>query len=576
MASKALISVFDNYEKYISKKGVEEEVVKAYCEATNTAYIGENDVEFGMAHSKRAKDLILQMIKQATGGTFRQLEEWSQKNKQPVLLLEWYYDMLKLEAPFLVDSFKLYVEKNRMRQDRFYEPRRKTLIKISNAIQKLENDELDILFLHMPPRTGKSGDLTLDTVWHCARGMETSNLYVTYKEGLGGAFLDGVTEILTDPTYCTLDVFPGAKIADTDAKNNKIDLGRKKKYKTLSGKGLESGLNGEYDAYGWLIIDDPLEGVQDVLSKDTLHRKQIIFDNNVLSRAKEMCKIVLMGTLWGMNDLFGNYLEFLETNETGKRWDIIKIPALDPETDESNFEYDYNVGFSTKEYHMRRAKFEMNNDMAGWNAQYMQTPIERDGAVFNPDDMRMYKHLPSEGLVKKIAHCDVALGGGDFLSMPIVYCYENGEMYMEDVVFDNSEKHVTQPQIITKIKNHKLRNLHFEANQGGEGYKDDIQTKVKEDKDITWRVNISSDWAPTTKRKEQRIWDNAESIRQIYFKEPQLRDKQYRMFMQNLFSFTMSNNKHRHEDAADSLSGLIDFDEYGSGIKTARISGSWI
>lgn len=125
----------------------------------------------------------------------------------------------------------------------------------------------------------------MGTSWHCSRNTEISNLYVTYKEGLGGAFLDGVMEIWTDPTYCHSDVF-NTKVARTDAKNHKVDLDRKKKYATLSGKGLESGLNGEYDAYGWLILDDILEGIQDVLNPDTLHRKQIVFDNNVMSRKK--------------------------------------------------------------------------------------------------------------------------------------------------------------------------------------------------------------------------------------------------------------------------------------------------
>ena len=200
-------------------------------------------------------------------------------------------------------------------------------------------------------------------------------------------------------------------------------------------------------------------------------------------------------------------------------------------------------------------------------AQYQQEPIERDGAVFTPDHMADYfTKLPEAEPLKKIAHCDVALGGGDFLSFPILYCYEDGEVYCPDVVFDNSEKHVTQPQVVAKIKSHELRNVHFESNQGGEGYKDDVKRLLLEDgyKDI----NIKSDYAPSTKRKEQRIWDNAEAIRKIHFLEPHKRNKQYQKFMQNLFSFTMVHSKRKHDDAADSLSGAIDFDRQGSGVAT--------
>ena len=111
----------------------------------------------------------------------------------------------------------------------------------------------------------------------------------------------------------------------------------------MSGKGLESGLNGEYDAYGLLILDDILEGVQDVLSPDVLKRKRTIYQNNVLSRAKENCKIVNVGTIWATNDIYMQRRETLETNPEFKdrKFTSIVIPALDPETDESNFDYEF-------------------------------------------------------------------------------------------------------------------------------------------------------------------------------------------------------------------------------------------
>lgn len=548
---------------------------------TELVFRKEKQIKLGLEIGQAAKDYILKTIKEVSNGDFRQAEEYIQKHKTKNGLIDAYYDILRLEAPYWLDSFKLYIEKDRPRKERFYEPRRDTLIKITNAIQRLEENELDMLFLHQPPRTGKSGDLTMDTVWHCSRNTEFSNLYVTYKEGLGGAFLQGVSEIMTDPTYCYKDVFPEVYITDTDAKNNKMDFGtdkrRKKKYKSLSGKGLESGLNGEYDAQGWMIIDDPLEGVQDVMSDEVLKRKQTIFDNNVLSRRKENCKLICMGTLWSTHDLFMNYLEFVENSPEmiHTRYEVIRIPALDPDTDESNFDYEYGVGFTTKYYQGLRAKFENNDDMVGWQCQYMQEPIEREGSVFHPEHMRYYSDLPGCEPIKVIAHNDVALGGADFLSMPVVYYFENGEGgldgYVEDVVFDNSEKHITQPQVVAKVKKHIIKHLHFESNAGGEGYADDIRRMLKEDTEYREVCNITTDYAPTTKRKQQRIWDNAEEIRKLYFKDPNHRDLQYRKFMQNLFSFSMNMSKRKHDDAADSLSGLIDFEKHGTGVRAVKI-----
>ena len=524
--------------------------------------------KYCFAYSKAVKDIALRQYAETLK------PEWD----------EMYWQTMLWEAPMLLDSYCLYIEKNRKPQERFYQPRRKTLKKVVDKLQALEDDELDELFLHQPPRTGKSQVITEATSWHCSRNTEISNLYVTYKEGLGGAFLDGCMEIWTDPTYCHNDVFP-TKIARTDAKNHKVDLGRKKKYATLSGKGLESGLNGEYDAYGWLILDDILEGIQDVLNPDILKRKQIVFDNNVMSRKKEQCKLILNGTIWSLHDLYMDRLNFLQSNPEAQniRYDILKIPALDPKTDESNFDYEYGVGFTTSYYRTTRAKFEENDDMAGWLAQYQQEPIERDGALFKSEHMNFYNGvLPNEEPLKVVSACDVALGGLDYLSMPIAYVYEDGSVYIHDVVFDNSEKKYTMPKVVAAIINNGVTNAFFEANAGGEGYKDEVDAELKKK---GYKTSLVSKYAQqmilsngghaakTHQRKEQRIWDNAEEIRRFYFRDISCQSQEYRKFMTNLYSFTMT-GKNKNDDSPDSLASLAVFLRKGSGVRTAQVINS--
>ena len=524
--------------------------------------------KYCFAYSKAVKDIALRQYAETLK------PEWD----------EMYWQAMLWEAPMLLDSYCLYIEKNRKPQERFYQPRRKTLKKVVDKLQALEDDELDELFIHMPARVGKSQIITLGTSWHCGRDTEKSNLYVTYKEGLGGAFLDGVMEIWTDPTYCHNDVFQH-KVARTDAKNHKVDLDRKKKYATLSGKGLESGLNGEYDAYGWLILDDILEGIQDVLNPDILRRKQIVFDNNVMMRKKEQCKLILNGTIWSLHDLYMDRLNFLQSNPEAQniRYDILKIPALDPITDESNFDYDYGVGFTTQYYRTVRAKFEENDDMAGWLAQCQQEPIERDGALFKSEHMNFYNGvLPSEEPLKVVSACDVALGGLDYLSMPIAYVYEDGSVYIHDVVFDNSEKKYTMPKVVAAIINNGVTNAFFEANAGGEGYKDEVDAELKK---RGYKTSLVSKYAQqmilsngghaakTHQRKEQRIWDNAEEIRRFYFRDISCQNQEYRKFMTNLYSFTMT-GKNKNDDSPDSLASLAVFLKKGSGVRTAQVINS--
>ena len=114
-------------------------------------------------------------------------------------------------------------------------------------------------------------------------------------------------------------------------------------------------------------------------------------------------------------------MELLQNDERFKtrRFAVINLSALD-ENDESQFNYDYGVGFSTEYYQQRRASFERNNDMASWAAQYMGEPIERDGALFTPDDFRYYNgELPTDVEPDRIFMAvDPAFGGGDFVASP--------------------------------------------------------------------------------------------------------------------------------------------------------------
>ena len=68
-------------------------------------------------------------------------------------------------------------------------------------------------------------------------------------------------------------------------------------------------------------------------------------------------------------------------------------------------------------------------DDVSWRCLFMNEPIEREGLLFQK--MLNYYNgvLPEGGLVRKYAACDVAWGGGDSLSMPIAYEYEDGSVY---------------------------------------------------------------------------------------------------------------------------------------------------
>ena len=506
-----------------------------------------------------AYDDLFSLCRNMEGENFKLAHETNKALREKIIVamrkrydvsrfFELYKKTLLFDAPHFFDCYLLYLEINRRPNERFYQPRRKVLKRVVDALQMLVDDELDELFISMPPRVGKTTILVLFCTWVIGRNSELSNLYSAYSDTITKAFHNGVLEIINDPvTYLWHDVFPNAKIAQTNSQEETINIDRKKRYPSLTCRSLYGTLNGACDCNGFEISDDLIGGIEEALNKDRLMSAWSKVDNNLLPRAKENAKILWCGTRWSMIDPVGLRMELLDNDERFKnhRYLIINLSALD-ENDESQFNYEYSVGFSTEYYRQRRASFERNNDMASWLAQYMGQPIERDGALFSPDDFRYYNgELPEEEPDRIFMAVDPAFGGGDFVASPICFQYGDG-IYVHDVVYDNGDKRITQPLLANAVLKYDVQAMQIEANKSTEAYKEGVELELK-------KHNRKINAAPSDKAKFQRIFDKAPDIREtMIFRESGKRSKAYNLFMQNVFSYKMF-AKNKNDDAPDSL-----------------------
>lgn len=499
--------------------------------------------EFFLAHEKN-KDVRRLSAKYALENKDAQMFDLNQR-------------ALLFDAPHDFDAYLQYLEADRRPEERFYLPRRRIMKQLVYSMQSLADGELDELFLSMPPRVGKTSVLMFFVTWLLGRDSERSNLYSAYSDTITTAFYNGCLEIMTDPvTYKWSEIFPSSKIVSTSAKDETINVDRKKRYPSLTCRSLYGTLNGACDCNGMLISDDLIGGIEEAMNKDRLMSAWAKVDNNLIPRAKENAKVLWCGTRWSIVDPAGVRMDLLLNDERYKdrNYKIINLPALDDE-EHSNFHYLYDVGFSEDYYYQRRASFERNNDMASWMAQYMGEPVERSGALFEPEDMRFYNgNLPEWNPVRIFMAVDSAYGGGDYTSAPVCYQYENGDIYVPDVVFNDGDKRVTQPLIVKKIKQHGVNAVRFEANKSTSGYKDDIEARLKQD---GYKLNIEARPAPTHTAKDMRIKDRAPEIRDFFFLEEGKRHKEYSAFMTNLYSYKLI-GKNKHDDAPDSLAQAVD------------------
>ena len=475
-----------------------------------------------------------------------------------------FFDAYKLamliSAPHSFDQFMQYLEIDRRPQDRFYLPRRPQLLPIVTALQKLADYELKELFLSCPPRTGKTTLTGMFNAFMMGRDTEKPTLYCTYTDTVVETYYNGLLEILTDvDTYNYLQIFPEAGVCRTDAKSKIIDLNRRKHYPSFTGRPIGGSLNGSCDASGGLIIGDDLcSGIEEAMSADRMRALWFKVDNNLIPRGKENARFLWIGTRWSMADPIGVRSDLLTNSPAfeGYPWESINIPALN-EKDQSNFDYKYNVGFSTYYYRQRRASFERNNDMPSWSAQYMGVPYERDSTVFAPDEMNYYNGtLPDQEPDRVFMVVDPAWGGGDFVAAPV--CYQYGEeLYVPDVVYSNLDKSKTQPLIADMIVKHKVTRLYIEGTKTTSSYGEGVQKILKEK--YNYPINIRTSFknamggAAIGKNKTERIYQCAPEIKERFvFLADGKRVKAYQMFMQNIFSFKII-GKNLHDDAPDSL-----------------------
>ena len=128
-------------------------------------------------------------------------------------------------------------------------------------------------------------------------------------------------------------------------------------------------------------------------------------------------------------------------------------------------------------------------------------------------------------------------------------------MFVADVVYSNLEKNYTQSEVINKAMRHKVSCMYIEGNKMTGSYGQDIANALK-DKGYHCNVQISTKHFTGT-GKEQRIFDKAPDIREnMIFLDK--RDKEYELFMQNVFSFSIM-GKNKHDDAPDSLAMAVTF-----------------
>ena len=468
--------------------------------------------------------------------------------------VDMYWRLLLFEAQLrYVDSYFLYLEKNRDPEKRFYEPRRETFIKhgIIQGLQDLIDDNIDLLTISMPPGSGKStaGIYFLSGCmgWY----PDMPNLASAHSGILTRSFFDGVSQILNDNVeYTWHEIFPGVKYnprSDSNSKEQTINVGSPKRFKSLTCRAINASLTGATRCEKILYADDLCSGIEEALSKERLDKLWQTYNTDLKTRKKNFCKEIHIATRWSVSDPIGR---LQREHENDPRAKFIAVSALD-ENGESNFQYDYGVGFSTEYF----KDMQKSMDDISFKCLYMNQPIEREGLLVHEDELRRYLTLPAREPDAIWSIVDTKQKGTDYFFQPVLRQYGE-DYYLDDCICDNGSDYEVQYQRSTDILlRNKVQACQYESNAGGDRVALEVSKRVK---DKGGFCNITQQY--TTQNKETKIIVYAPWWKEhVLFKDKSMygAKEDYGVMMSQILSYTVAGkNNAQHDDCVDGLASF--------------------
>lgn len=384
--------------------------------------------------------------------------------------------------------------------------------------------------------------------WVIGRHVDDYNIFASHSGGICRMFYDAVDAITGSAEYKFAEIFPEVKRQSTNAKEMQINFGKYKPFKSLSCVSIGQNLAGRVRANRYLLNDDLISGIEEAVSKPRLDKVWQSYSVDLLQRRIDKCKELHICTRWSVHDPIGRVMQ---KNVNNPRARFIAVPDIDPETGESNFDYQYGVGFSTAYF----KDVEQTMDDVSYRCLYKNEPIEREGLLYPEDSLRRFLSLPDSEPDAILGICDTKGKGTDYMFLPCFYKYGE-DYYMVDCICSNETDFAIQYENMAGIIiRNKMQMVDFESNSGGD------RVALEVEKLIQGKQPCGITTHYTTQNKETKIIVNAEWVKKhcLFLDRSKYSPKSdYGVAMAFLTSYTVA-GRNLFDDVVDGLAQFAQF-----------------
>ncbi len=447
-------------------------------------------------------------------------------------------DIIRSKCLNDLSFFTRYIFKERLNKKFEVSEHHEEMFKQAQAIA---NGEQKNTIFNIAPRYSKTEIMVKNFIAQSlAKNPKAKFIHLSYSDQLALDNSEEVKDIILSDVY--QELFPYVQVKkDSKAKN--------KWYTTEGGGVLARSASGQVTGFGAgqvddesnqdlfggaIIIDDPIK--PDDADSETLREKvNNKFDTTIRNRvnSRNTPIIVIMQRLHD-DDLSGYLMR-----QDPDNWHVTSMPVI---------KEDGTALWESKHTLEELQELRRVNEFV-FDTQYMQDPRPKEGLLFPKDELNYFTgELDKEKIEGTIGYLDIADTGDDNHSLPIGKILGN-KIYVDDTLFTIEGTDVNVDLTAQMVNKHQPEYCRIESNFGGNTYVQLLQSKINE---VTSLLPVK-----VITNKHTRITTMAGFIKEhCVFRSDVAPDSDYGRFMRNLTTYT-KNGKVKHDDAPDSLEGLV-------------------